>query len=153
MIPQGQLKTEVRFKPCCGKCSQIQHATIQASTKNQNLGGFLVNSVVYFKKKPSKIRWIPTILFSISGNHMLVVLYYERQARGRTQDRTRFLSSSVALTLDRGIIKVYFHNSQVRNESNVYYFLLFFQVKAYLRLYMMLILTTTFNLLSHFNSL
>lgn len=27
MIPQGQLRTKVRFKPC-GKCSQIQHATI-----------------------------------------------------------------------------------------------------------------------------
>lgn len=54
MIPQGQLKTEVRFKPFFGKCSQIQHATIQASTKNQNLGGFLVNSVVYFKKNPAR---------------------------------------------------------------------------------------------------
>lgn len=104
MIPQGQLRTKVRFKPC-GKCSQIQHATIRASTTNQNLGRFLVNSVVYFKKKPSKIRWIPAILFSISGNHHLVVLYYGRQARGRTQDRTRFFSSSVALTFDRGIIK------------------------------------------------
>lgn len=50
MIPQGQLRTKVRFKPC-GKCSQIQHATIRASTTNQNLGRFLVNSVVYLKKK------------------------------------------------------------------------------------------------------
>lgn len=78
IIPQGQLKTElVRFKPCCGKCSQIQHATIQASTKNQNLGGVLVNSVVYFKITQQDPLDSSDFFFYLWKSHVSCVILWE----------------------------------------------------------------------------